>query len=118
MSTTVRPQVHEILAQISALGATHPEESALLRRAVAGLSLASAPYGRPLGPREAAPAWLSTAEVGHVLRMSPDKVRQLAASGAFGPNGAFQLSNRPGSPWRIRRAAVAAFIRRHMRGAA
>lgn len=117
-TTTVRPQVRSILAQIAALGQTHPEESALLRRAVAGLSLASAPYGRPLGPPEPLPAWLSTTEVAQVLRLSPDKVRQLAAQGAFGPQGAIQLRNRKGSPWRIRRTAVAAFIRRSIRGAA
>lgn len=113
----IRGDVERILTDIDRLGAVTPAERAALRQAAARLSLVGIQPPRRFGPVEERPLWLSTAQVADVLRVSPESVRKLCAAGEFGM-GAIQLGAKKGSPWRIRRAAVHAYIRRQIRGVA
>lgn len=100
----------QVLEALSSLGPVTPEQRARLRSAVARLELID-DQERWHGPSEGPRPWLTVSDVAEAFRIDRQTIQAMCRTGAFGPGAAFQLSNRKGSEWRIRRSAVEAWIR-------
>jgi hypothetical protein len=102
----IGPEAAGIVAAIDA-HPWEPHERAAFRAAVARAALTAyrERAGVPSDDR-----WLTVPDVARWARVTPAVIRAMCENGTFGPGGAFRLSNRTASEWRIRQSAVAAWM--------
>lgn len=109
---------NQLVTQIRALGPITPDSRAALRAAAASATLMGEHSGHFIGPHEQPQPWMTVAELAQWLRIDTQTIQAMCRNGDFGPGGAFQLSTAKGSPWRVRRSHVQAWMQDQLGGGA